>query len=360
MIRFTLRQFRTQGVVAVGALTIVAIVALITGLHLVHLYDTTVGDCARYDDCSTASSTFLLNDLPLLGMLANDLRSGGARSDRDLLGRPTGGPRARSGDLPAGLDPERDPDPLAGRKLGVVGLASMATAGLLSLMVTWWSSPIDRVNLNVFSNFDQRDIAPIGYAAFAFALGTTAGVLIRRTVPAMAATLVGFVTTQLLVYHFASAVDHLPMATDLPAGVGLYGVRLRPNQPGSTQPVRRFAGHLERLDLLDQYRRQGRAGSHRWLSPACLSTARFEPRWFRSSCSQLQRWWRRRSGPCARGAMAVLKNCVVKVGATYHEVVTYQPPGHYWPLQWIVLGIYLAAALALAGLSYGWVRRRRA
>jgi hypothetical protein len=32
-------------------------------------------------------------------------------------------------------------------KLGVVGLTSVAVAGLLSLMVTWWSSPIDRANL---------------------------------------------------------------------------------------------------------------------------------------------------------------------------------------------------------------------
>ena len=66
-------------------------------------------------------------------------------------------------------------------KLGVVGLASMAAAGLLSLMVTWWSSPIDRVNMTLYTSFDQRGIVPIGYAAFAFALGVLAGVLIRRT-----------------------------------------------------------------------------------------------------------------------------------------------------------------------------------
>ena len=28
-------------------------------------------------------------------------------------------------------------------KLALVGLASMAVAGLLSLILTWWSSPID-------------------------------------------------------------------------------------------------------------------------------------------------------------------------------------------------------------------------
>jgi hypothetical protein len=61
---------------------------------------------------------------------------------------------------------------LAG-KLGLGMLASMGVAGLLSLMVTWWSSPIDRVQANLYDAlaFGVRDIAPIGYAAFAFVLG---------------------------------------------------------------------------------------------------------------------------------------------------------------------------------------------
>ena len=32
-------------------------------------------------------------------------------------------------------------------KLGLVGLAAIATAGLLTLMVTWWTSPIDAASL---------------------------------------------------------------------------------------------------------------------------------------------------------------------------------------------------------------------
>ena len=40
--------------------------------------------------------------------------------------------------------------------------------------------------------FGTNGIAPLGYAAFAFALGLAAGVLIKRTVPAMAVTLAVF------------------------------------------------------------------------------------------------------------------------------------------------------------------------
>ena len=40
-------------------------------------------------------------------------------------------------------------------------------------------------------------IAPIGYSAFAFVLGVTAGVVLRRTVPAMAVTLAIYVAVQI-------------------------------------------------------------------------------------------------------------------------------------------------------------------
>jgi hypothetical protein len=47
------------------------------------------------------------------------------------------------------------------------------------------------------------------------------------------------------------------------------------------------------------------------------------------------------------------------VGALHlRQLVTYQPASHYWPLQWAETGIFLALALALAGLCYWWVRRR--
>ena len=45
--------------------------------------------------------------------------------------------------------------------------------------------------------FGARGIVPIGYAAFAFALGVTVGMLVRRTLPAMAVTLAVFVAVQI-------------------------------------------------------------------------------------------------------------------------------------------------------------------
>jgi hypothetical protein len=69
--------------------------------------------------------------------------------------------------------------------------------GLLSLMVTWWSGRLDAAAMNVYGTFDLRDVVPVGYAVFAFTLGVTAGVVIRKMLPAMATTLVIFVAVRL-------------------------------------------------------------------------------------------------------------------------------------------------------------------
>jgi hypothetical protein len=57
------------------------------------------------------------------------------------------------------------------------------------------------------------------------------------------------------------------------------------------------------------------------------------------------------------GAVTAMRQCVARIATTYHEVVTYQPASRYWPLQWYELGVFLAAALALAGLTVWRVRR---
>jgi hypothetical protein len=45
------------------------------------------------------------------------------------------------------------------------------------------------------------------------------------------------------------------------------------------------------------------------------------------------------------------------VGATYHELVTYQPASRYWTFQWYELAIFLGAALIVGGLCLWSIRR---
>ena len=78
---------------------------------------------------------------------------------------------------------------------------SVAGAAAFAALVTWWSALFvqagdDRLQPGIF---DIRGIVPIAYVLFALALGVLAGTLIRKTLPAMAATLAGYVGVRAIV-----------------------------------------------------------------------------------------------------------------------------------------------------------------
>ena len=87
--------------------------------------------------------------------------------------------------------------------MGLVGLATIAAAASAVAVVTWWSRPLDATTFASASRMspillDARGYAVLGHAAFAFTLGVAAGLLVRRTVPAMAFTFVVFVAVQIV------------------------------------------------------------------------------------------------------------------------------------------------------------------
>ena len=69
--------------------------------------------------------------------------------------------------------------------------------------------------------FATRGVAPLGYAAFAFALGVTAGMLTRRTVSAMAATLAVFAALQFAWAEWIRAHLIPPVRTIVPLNLHL-------------------------------------------------------------------------------------------------------------------------------------------
>jgi ABC-type transport system involved in multi-copper enzyme maturation permease subunit len=339
-----------QAAVVFGGLAVAAVILAITGPHLVHLYDTTVATCATHGDCSTANSAFLKNDRTLQ-ILFDALVVVLPGIIGVFWGAPLVARELESGTFRLVWTQSVTRTRWAALKLGAVGLASIAAAGLLSLMVTWWSSPIDRANASMFTSFDQRDIVPLGYAAFAFALGVLCGVLIRRTVPAMAATLAGFAATRLLFNHFV-----LPkLITPIQQSFAL-----------SQQTVQGFG--------------QMNGGSFMLfpgdpnLPNAWFTSAQFVDRTghplssqvLTSTCPNLMTG-PGPGGPAGEGAQtavpvtggrSALQDCVTKLSSTDHEVVTFQPASRYWSFQWFELAIYLGVAAALATTCIWWVRRR--
>jgi hypothetical protein len=85
-------------------------------------------------------------------------------------------------------------------KVGLVTLGVIVAAAALATLVTWWRGAMDLADFNgQWAAFDIEGLVPVGYATFALALGTLAGLVIGRTVPAMAATLFAFVAVRVAV-----------------------------------------------------------------------------------------------------------------------------------------------------------------
>jgi len=351
MIRFVWRQFRVQSVAALGTLFLVAVVALATGPHLAHLYDTNVATCVAHGDCLSATSAFLHNDSTIrtwLGLLIIVFPG--------IIGVFWGAPLVAK-ELEAGTHRLVWTQSVTrtrwlATKLGVIGLASIIVAGLLSLIVTWLASPLDRASANIFGTFDERNIVPIGYAAFAFVLGVTASVIVRRTVPAMASTLVAFVAVRLsfdrLVRpHLVSRVLHELALT--PASVGFGSANggpftLMPNTPNISN------SWIYSTQILNK---ANHALSSHFVAITCprliAGVQSGGPTTGSSQVSRVQ---------VPSGTQKAFQDCVAKVGGIFHEVVTYQPGNHYWLLQWYEMTTYILVTLILAGLCFWWVRRR--
>ena len=52
------------------------------------------------------------------------------------------------------------------------------------------------------------------------------------------------------------------------------------------------------------------------------------------------------------------QDCVTKVAAKYHELVTYQPASRFWAFQGLETALFVVLALLLTGLCFWWVRHR--
>ena len=176
--------------------------------------------------------------------------------------------------------------------------------------------------------FITHGITPLGYAAFVFALGTAAGVLIRRVVPAMAVTLAIFAVAQVAMPLWVR--PHLIPPDRTIAAIGAVnadssvGSRFAKVSHRGSRP----AGSLDPVQRGCQRRRS--AGG---IVPACRLRA------------------------IGGHGLDQFPGCLASRGI--RVAISYQPVSRYWPFQWIETGIFLALALALAGFCFWRLGRRR-
>ena len=220
-------------------------------------------------------------------------------------------------------------------KLGLVGLAAIAAAGLAVAVVSWWSSPLDATAISGISRlsppvFNARGYAAVGHAAFAFALGTAAGLLIRRTVPAMAVTFAIFVAVQIVMPtlvrpHLATPVRvETAITSDNLSGVDASG-------PGGTVRGIQVDAFLPGAWLLAN------------------ETVDYAGR----AVDTLPAWVTDCATPEEPAGEATQQQCLQRLAvAGYRQVMTYQPADRFWRFQAYETAIFGALSLLLVGLCF--------
>jgi hypothetical protein len=199
-------------------------------------------------------------------------------------------------------------------KVTTLLVSSLLCSAAVSGLVTWWARPGSPSYNNRFEaiHFDAQGVVPVAYTMFAAALGLCAGTVWRRTLPAIATTVGGYLGVRLLIEllarpHYDSPVVRLyPMNGADPTPPGSMGISNDLLQHGHvvTGPVRVAC--------------DGGPGVTREQMNACMHQLGYEMR------------------------------------------SIYQPADRYWPFQWIEFGIFLGLAVALTVGAIILLRRRDA
>jgi hypothetical protein len=366
MIWLTWRQFRAQAIAAAAALAAFAIVLAVAEPSLSGVYRSSGFASCHGAACTRLASTFI-----------NDLASGGGTSGVPgtpymilyflsivviliapaIIGTFWGAPliarELEAGTFRLTWNQSITRTRWLAVKLALIGAAAMAVTEAFSLLQAWWAAPIGKaVGLggsgSIFSEtrfgvfvFPTHGITPLGYAAFGFALGVTAGLLVRRAVPAMAITLA----------IFAAAAFITPL--------------MRPNLLPTSQTTATIAATGANISLtaspslvLIPTTVPGHPGA--WIISSDGVNAAGQPvSSVPAACERLipQGFVSHRGPAASAPGPNALNNCVASHGIRVAE--RYQPASHYWPLQLSEAGMYLALALALTGFCFWRLNRSR-
>jgi ABC-type transport system involved in multi-copper enzyme maturation permease subunit len=215
-------------------------------------------------------------------------------------------------------------------KLVPLAIVLAAAAGALSILLSWYYQPyfdpgnqargLTEVSPFLPGLFDLRGVSFAAWTLAAFSIGVLAGMLIRRVVPAIVATLavytgLAFAAGGLLRQHYLT--PPVTSSLNLPATAWVI------SQWWTKDGTFAFAGSPPD-SLLEKFCPQG---------PSTRVGAFGEPK------------------------VVALAQCLTPHG--YTQWTSYQPVGRFWPFQWIESG-WLLVLSALFIAATVWLVRRRA
>jgi hypothetical protein len=344
MIWLSWRQYRLHVAVVYSALLAFAAALLLTGPHLADVYG---DDASTFLDWVSAQRSD--RNLYTIGSAAGYVVPA-------LIGAFWGAP-ILARELEAGTHrlvwtQGITRDRWLAAKLGLGLLGAVTATAIMALGLSWWAHPIDKA-VNAMGDSDRgsifevarispdvfatRGLVPIGYAAFAFALGVLAGAILRRTVPAMAVTLAAYVLLQMLMPGLVRT--HLVAPAETTAAITddtLHGIRGRgPNQ-------------IDSLDVgLDK---PGAWVLSNETVDASGKAVRSFPSWVATCLPP--------PGTRQSELAAQQTSCFDRLASEgYRQRLSYHPASHYWALQWRETGVLLGGAVLLVGGCFWRVRR---
>ena len=316
MIRFSWLQFRAQAVTAAAALAAVVVVLAITSPHRQANFGVS-------NWLYTAGIVVLYLTPAIIGI---------------FWGAPLISRELETGTFRLAWTQSISRTRWVAVKLGLTALAAMATAGLLSLVVTWWSSPMDQRNplggyrLSAVL-FGARDLVPVGSTAFAFALGVTIGLLTRRAIPAIAISLAIFAAVLVAVPLWVR--PHLIPPARTVSSLNLSNISVGSSFPENSLGVSTTVNIPGAWVYSNQVTTPSGSTSLGLAPQACIS------------------------GPANSPTAGPTSVCQAAIGRLHlRQVVVYQPGSRYWAFQWLETAIYLLLALLLAGFCTWWIDRR--
>jgi ABC-type transport system involved in multi-copper enzyme maturation permease subunit len=327
------RQYRAPGAIAVVLLGAFAAVMLAGGVQIASRWHSMLASCSGHAACLQQQQPLP----PLVSQSVVDALLLVGIGVPAVLGMLVGAPlvahelESRTSDF-AWVQSVTRTRWLAAR-IGWLMLAAAACGGAVAALITWWSGPSNMLNVNAFrpGQFDIQGIVPVGYAVFAMALGIAAGTVARRTLPAIAVALGGFVALRLVIAdfvrpHYMTAVTHYYNLTS-----------------SFTPPGQAWLYNQGAVSGTGQVVRQGWGDLYPALPAAC------------------QRVFNDTQGPPSKSGGSSLNpvfSCLRAHG--WRGFATYQPASRYWPFQSIETGIFVVLAAALIAGTFVIVRRRDA
>jgi len=313
---FTWRLYRNQSALATGLFAVLAIVLVISGLHAAAVWHSALARCAKGACGGQIGSNLSLSNSAISTLVV-------ATTAVPLLPGLFWGAPMVAHELETGTNQFAWTQSITRRRwflvrTGWLLLAAAVTAGAVSALVTWWSGPSHALQSNAFlaNRFDVIDIVPVGYAIFAMALGIFAGTLLRRSVPALAVTLAGFVGIRAFVAQWLRLHYMTPIFVS-------YKLTSNFTPPGDYLGVSQGILGLNGKPAVSNYN---------------LPSINGVP--IPAGCNP-------NGNPLA---------CLAAHG--YRGYMTYQPADRFWAFQGIETAIFLAIAAGLLGITF-WILKRR-